>query len=254
MSRIDSSTAADSSASSTPPGNSVKDLDLDVFLNLMLTQLQNQDPINPMENDELLNTISQIREISANDKLSDTLGTVLLGQNVATATGLIGTEVEGLTDEGRRVVGKVQQVTINDGAPRLELAVATSAKASDKQGAIAPGNYAYEVVWKNEEGQALSVQLPVNTEDLGEEFQGAIRIENLPETKSGVKRSIYRTDGTGDPRLVGTIDSSNVDTFTDTLPTEKLSNETLTGQRTVLPYADVSEVRLSQISNVKTIQ
>lgn len=248
-----SSSAASPAASNTLVGNSIEDLDLDVFLDLMLAELQNQDPLNPMENDEMLNTISQIREISANDKLSETLESVLLGQNVTTATGLIGTEVEGLTDAGRRVIGDVRQVTINDGQPRLELAVETTASADDLQGDIEEGDYSYEVIWEVD-GEKFGVQVPVSTDDFGDDFVGSIRLENLPELDSNVKRNVYRSDGTGDPLLVGVLPVGSTTSFTDAKATSDIGPGTLTGQRTVLRYADSVEVSLNNITNVQTLK
>jgi flagellar basal-body rod modification protein FlgD len=235
-------------------GNSIEDLDLDVFLNLMLTELQNQDPLNPMENDELLNTISQIREISANDKLSETLESVLLGQNVATATSLIGTEVEGLTDSGRRVTGEVRNVVINDGEPIIELAVASSAEAGSSEGNIEEGRYLYEVAWESE-GITFSVQVPVDTEDLAEDFQGSIRIENQPDTGNVPKR-VYRTDrsGTGELQLIGAINNGSATAFVDALDDKSRQSEALTGTRQVLGFADAIEVKLSNIDRVETLK
>ena len=34
--------------------NTLNDLELDDFLHLMIAELQNQDPLNPLENDQLL--------------------------------------------------------------------------------------------------------------------------------------------------------------------------------------------------------
>ena len=254
MSQIANTNAAAQSAtaSNTLVGNSVEDLDLDVFLDLMLAELQNQDPLNPMENDELLNTISQIREISANDKLSDTLNSVLLGQNVATATALIGAEVEGLTDAGQRVVGAVRQVAINDGDPRLELAVETTAKAADTAGEIEPGEYGYEVVWETEDG-LFSVQTTVNTEDFGDDFNGSIRLVNLPET--AVAKRVYRTDssGTGDLQLLGEI-RGGLTQFTDARSDSELGSELLTGARQQIQFAANERVRMSNISTIETLR
>src|SRR5690606_22993664 len=196
----------------TPKRSSVQDMDLDAFLNLMLTELQNQDPLDPMDNQEMLNTMGQIREISASDKLTSTLDSVLLGQNVSTSAGLIGKEVEGMTDAGRRVTGEVLQVSINDGAPVLELAVETSAEAGGVEGKIAPGNYQYEIVWETDDG-VFSVQPSVDTEDLGDDFQGSIALRNLPQHDADVPRKVYRTGGNGDPRLVGTLPNGTASGF-----------------------------------------
>jgi flagellar basal-body rod modification protein FlgD len=237
----------------SPQGGSVQDMDLDVFLNLMLTELQNQDPLNPMDNQEMLNTMGQIREISASDKLTSTLDSVLLGQSVATSAGLIGKEVEGLTDEGQRVVGQVQQVSINDGAPVLDLAVETSAEAGTNEGKVAAGTYQYEIVWETDDG-VFSVQTEVDTEELGEDFQGSIRLRNLPPLNADVVRKVYRTDGSGDPRLVGTLPNGRTTGFTDEKATSELGADTLTGPRSVLAYGESVKVKLSNISGIQRLE
>lgn len=252
MTRIANEAATAGAAAPAAGGNSLQNLDLDVFLEIMLEELQNQDPLDPMDNGELLDQLSQIREISSNDKLTDTLDSVLLGQNVATATGLIGTEVDGLTDDGQRVSGAVQRVKINDGQPTLDLAVSTRAEAGDREGDIEVGSYAYEVVWEAE-GVQFSVQTTVDTEKFGDDFDGSIRIENLPETD--VSKRVYRTDssGTGDLRLVGVLSTGSTTAFTDTVADNRRQDETLEGSRQVLQFASAVPVRLSNIDEVRTV-
>jgi flagellar basal-body rod modification protein FlgD len=252
MSRITSAASQVASTAATERaagGNSFKDLDLDVFLNLMLTELQNQDPLEPMDNDKLLAQLSQIREISASDKLSGTLDSVLLGQNVSTAAGLIGKEVVGLTDAGRRVSGAVRQVSINDGQPVLDLAIEPAASAATQEGDLEEGSYTYEVTWESE-GTVFSVRASVDTEDLGEDFKGSIRLENLPPTD--VPKKVYRTNksGGGDLKLVGSIASGRAGAFVDALADSELRPEKLTGTRQLLTYADVAKVKLSNVSLV----
>lgn len=246
------STATTSSASNTLVGNSIEELDLDVFLELMLTQLQSQDPLNPMDNQEMLGTISQIREIGANDKLSETLDSVLLGQNIATAAGLIGTEVEGITDSGRRVIGPVRQVEISDGQPVLELAVEATASAGKQKGEIEAGTHNYAVVW-DVEGEPFGIQVPVDTEDFKEDFDGSIRLEGLPKLDEKVVRKVYRTDASGDMKLVGTLPNGTITTFTDALPEKKLGDVLPEGVN-LIRYADAVKVKLSNVGSVQTLE
>jgi len=98
-----------------------KEVDLDDFLKLMITELRNQDPLNPMDNQELLQQITQIREIESNQRLTDTLQSVLLGQSLATASSLLGQTVRGLTVGEEQITGKVDRVSIEDGAAKLHV-------------------------------------------------------------------------------------------------------------------------------------
>jgi flagellar basal-body rod modification protein FlgD len=96
-------------------GKGLNDLNMDEFLKLMITELQNQDPLDPMDNAQLLEQLSQIRDVGATDKLTETLDTVLLGQNITTASSLIGQSVRALSDDGADVVGQVDRVTVEPG-------------------------------------------------------------------------------------------------------------------------------------------
>jgi flagellar basal-body rod modification protein FlgD len=101
--------------------NAFADVDLDEFLKLLITELRNQDPLNPMDNSEILQQVSQIREIESNSQLTQTLEAVLLGQAMSTASSLIGQYVEALTNDGNRVAGRVERISIVDGEPVLHV-------------------------------------------------------------------------------------------------------------------------------------
>ena len=115
------SNQAPSAAGSADRNDALRSLDMDQFLKLMISELQNQDPLNPMENTEILQQISQIREIGATSRLTDTLDAVLLGQNLTSATSMIGKTVKALSDDAQTVRGVVDRVTVTDGDPRLHI-------------------------------------------------------------------------------------------------------------------------------------
>ncbi len=113
-----------SQQSTEVPGASggLADLDLDAFLSLLITELQNQDPLNPMENTEILQQVSQIREIQTNMSMTETFESVTLAQNTATAARLLGQTVKALDDQAEEVTGRVDRVTISDGeSPKLHV-------------------------------------------------------------------------------------------------------------------------------------
>src|SRR3990172_5794435 len=111
-------TTLNSPAASKPfdgSAEAIEDIDLGTFLRLMIAELQNQDPLNPLDNKDMLAQISQIREVGATDRLTETLDSVLLGQNIASATNLIGTDISALSDDGESVAGVVNRVSIDKG-------------------------------------------------------------------------------------------------------------------------------------------
>ena len=110
MSRIDGNSSI--AQTSNQRGGGLADTDVDQFLDLLIAQMQNQDPLNPMDNAEMAQQISQIREIAATDKLSKTLDNVLTGQSLTTASGLIGKEVEVLSEKGEVVRGTVDKISV----------------------------------------------------------------------------------------------------------------------------------------------
>ena len=110
-----------SSSAATKTNDALSNLNVNQFLKLMITQLQNQDPLNPTDNNQILQQLSSMQQISTSGKLSTTLDSVLLGQNIASASSLVGKSVTGLTDAGNTVQGVVSQVTIAGGTPYLQI-------------------------------------------------------------------------------------------------------------------------------------
>jgi len=88
------------------------DLNIDEFLQLLITEMQNQDPLDPMQNSEMLQQIGQIREIGATDQLTSTLGNLASSQELVAASGLIGKEVQALADDSTEISGVVDRVTV----------------------------------------------------------------------------------------------------------------------------------------------
>ena len=114
-------------------GDPMGKLDMKAFLDLMIKELQNQDPLNPMDNAQMLEQISQIRSIDSTTKLTTTLDAVLLGQNVSSASSLIDKQIEALTDDGKTVTGRVDSVAIEKGVAKLRIGDSTISLKNLKQ-------------------------------------------------------------------------------------------------------------------------
>jgi flagellar basal-body rod modification protein FlgD len=87
--------SAAASAASTASADSSADLG-DRFLTLLVTQLKNQDPMNPMDNGQMTSQLAQISTVTGISKLNDTVSglSAALGSNqYLQAAGLVGHSV-----------------------------------------------------------------------------------------------------------------------------------------------------------------
>ncbi len=114
-SAISSNTGTSTSSKTDDTNKAFDSVGTGEFLKLMIAELQNQDPLNPADNTALLTQLSQIRQVASSDKLSSTLDTVLLGQNLTNATAMIGKKVTALGADNKDVTGTVSKVTVADG-------------------------------------------------------------------------------------------------------------------------------------------
>ncbi len=112
ISPVTSGLSASSTTGKDKP-HDLKDLEIDQFLQLMIAELTNQDPLNPMDNTQLVQQIGEIRQISATTQLSESLLAVQAGQSLTTASSLIGKKVTALTNDNQNVVGVVDKVTVD---------------------------------------------------------------------------------------------------------------------------------------------
>jgi flagellar basal-body rod modification protein FlgD len=90
----------------------LKDLDINQFLQLMISELTHQDPLNPMDNTQLVQQIGELRSIAASDQLTSTLQALQTQQSLTTASSLIGKQVTALTTDNHNLSGKVTSVSV----------------------------------------------------------------------------------------------------------------------------------------------
>lgn len=102
------------------------DLKSEDFFGLLIAQLQNQDPLKPTDNQQLLQQMSMIRQMEQSDSLNKSLEALAGEQRFGATSGLIGQYVVGrLTDSSGNEVtvqGLVLGVTFErDGSAVLQL-------------------------------------------------------------------------------------------------------------------------------------
>jgi flagellar basal-body rod modification protein FlgD len=85
------------------------DLDKDDFLKILITQLQHQDPTNPMQDKEFIAQMAQFSSLEQMTNMATSFGKLSSVLNSSEAQSLLGRTVEVLDGE-RAVYGKVSQV------------------------------------------------------------------------------------------------------------------------------------------------
>jgi flagellar basal-body rod modification protein FlgD len=117
------STASISSASSSSSASNNNDalnkVSMNDFLKLLVTELQNQDPMNPMDDTQILQQVGQIKAIESNQRLSDTLTSLQTQQDLVAASTMLQKTITGLTDSGDKITGQVSKVTIDSAGVKV---------------------------------------------------------------------------------------------------------------------------------------
>lgn len=103
------------------PTNSI--LGQEDFMRILLTQLQFQDPLKPIDNQQFVAQIAQFTGLEINRQVSDKTDTLLTIQAATQSLGLIGRTVEVTTTTGNQV-GTVTAVSFQGGSPALTVQTA----------------------------------------------------------------------------------------------------------------------------------
>ncbi len=128
------SSTSSSSSSSSLTTSSASDLQSS-FLTLLVAQLKNQDPTNPMENNELTTQLAQISTVSGIEKLNTTLGSIsgqIDSSQALQASNLVG---HGVMIEGTTVLAG-SSTTTPFGVELTQAADKVTATITNKDGTV----------------------------------------------------------------------------------------------------------------------
>ena len=89
MTSTASPAAAGSSQSTRQLKSKGMELKTEDFIKMMITQLQNQDPLEPAKNQELLAQMSQIGQLQSSTSLQESLKGMVLQNQIGSASALI---------------------------------------------------------------------------------------------------------------------------------------------------------------------
>lgn len=96
-----------------------QELGKDAFLKLLVTQLRNQDPLNPKDNSAFVAQMAQFTALEQMQNLNLLLGRLLDLQAGAQAPALLDRWVTVRGEAGQQTSGRVQAVEYSDGKPWL---------------------------------------------------------------------------------------------------------------------------------------
>lgn len=103
------------------PSTASTSLNASDFLNLMVTELQNQDPTQPTSNEDLLQQMSEIGQMESSTSLQSTLTSMATQNQIGAASSLIGKSVQGTDANSNPLSGNVTSVQVSTSGVSLSL-------------------------------------------------------------------------------------------------------------------------------------
>ncbi|XAL99034.1 hypothetical protein OT109_15790 [Phycisphaeraceae bacterium D3-23] len=110
-------------------GNAYADLESGEFLQIILSELSNQDPLAPNDTGAILEQLSSLRNIESQASLESKFEALVTQNAISTSANMIGKFVEGLNSANNTVAGVVNSLAIEDGKPILRLSDGSSLDA-----------------------------------------------------------------------------------------------------------------------------
>lgn len=115
---------------SQPSSNAFAELSSEEFINILVTELTQQDPFEPNDSAAILEQLSSLRNIESQVSLQDQLKTMVDQNAISSASGMIGQLVKGLDANNHAIEGLVESVVIENGNPVLKLSDGSRIEAS----------------------------------------------------------------------------------------------------------------------------
>lgn len=91
------------------------------FLQLMVKQLQSQDPLNPTDSGQMLAQLAQFSTLSGMEQLNTSFSQMLSLQQITQGSNLIGKEITYTDSNGQAATGAVTSVSVKDGNVTLDV-------------------------------------------------------------------------------------------------------------------------------------
>ncbi|GEM_PF-741848 len=106
---------ASSSSSALASAGLSSQLNEDTFMKLLVAELQNQDPMQPTDNAQLMAQMAQFSMVDQLNTLNQTVAYQAGAQGLATASALLGRQVSAPASDGSLLTGVVSSVALKNG-------------------------------------------------------------------------------------------------------------------------------------------
>jgi flagellar basal-body rod modification protein FlgD len=122
---INPTTAPTDAAAAATAGSQKSLLDPQAFLQLLVAQLQYQDPTNPVDTSTFMNQTAMLSQVQTMNSMSTTLTSLVSAQQTQAATSLIGKNVTYADPSGTRVTGLVTSASLGTAGATLHVGAAS---------------------------------------------------------------------------------------------------------------------------------
>lgn len=109
------SSSSSSSSSSSNGASGFAALTANDFMTMLITELQNQDPTQPVSNSDLLQQLSQMQALQSNVELNTTLKDFASNQQISSGAAFLGKVVSGNDSNQNPVTGIADSVFLQNG-------------------------------------------------------------------------------------------------------------------------------------------
>ena len=109
------------------------------FLQILMTELQNQDPTQPMDDTQSIAQLAQFSALSATQELNQSFQNFQSNFGVMQASGLIGKKVTVVSTDGTghssNITGTVSSIAVQNGVPSFTMTGSDGKEIADSKGA-----------------------------------------------------------------------------------------------------------------------
>jgi flagellar basal-body rod modification protein FlgD len=112
-SATDTTSTNSTSSTSSTTSTSNNTVDYNTFLQLLIAEMKNQDPTNPMDTSQYMSQFAQLSSVEQATLTNSKLDSLLSSQALTQADGLIGRNVSFTDTTGAAITGKIASVSIN---------------------------------------------------------------------------------------------------------------------------------------------